>query len=39
MTTNRADPGQLALVYIYTCCNVKAYPGSAGPGLIFSVFA
>ena len=36
--TNSADPDQLAsrnrLIWIYTVCKDKAYPGSAGPGLL-----
>ena len=36
---NSADPDQLAseeqLIWIYTVCTGRVYPGSAGPGLIF----
>ena len=33
--TNKADPDRMtSLIWIYTVCKGKAYPGSAGQGLI-----
>ena len=38
--TNNADPDQFRsqLIWIYTVCKGRAYPGSAGLGLTFTTF-